>query len=451
MKKTMKRILLLLIAIISVFTLGVKASAPDTATMASKKKINPIGTMQFFVKKINANGKTIDAYCIDLDKKSSPSVGSTLKRGKELDAGYAYIIEHGYPNDSYTNMSADQRYAATQIAMWWYVDYLNGIENKVTPRPQYKNSKGNSYDPMQNFKNGNYKNSDVYKVAYELKEAAKKAGKYGSSSIAINSESVVMILSSDRKYYESNEIGVTANNINGNYTVSLGSAPEGTIVTDTKGNQKTSFSSNDKFIVKVPAGNFESLSNNLTVNVSAKGSVSKAYVYAGSSSYQSLATVFPEEQPVQDSKKITFVATKVKITKADITTGKNLPGAKLEIRDEKGNVVASWTTTEEDYYIDNLAPGKYTLIEIAAPDGYQLSTETATFVVEADGKIKEVTMYNAPEEYEEEIPEPEVTETVIVPDTGSAASTIMYILGAVVIIVGTGLVIRNVRKEKQAK
>ena len=123
MKKIMKKLLMLVIAIISVFTLGVKADAPDTATMASKTKINPIGTMQFFVKKINANGKTIDAYCIDLDKKSSPDVGSTLKRGKELDPGYAYIIEHGYPNDSNTGMSANNRYAATQIAMWWYVDY----------------------------------------------------------------------------------------------------------------------------------------------------------------------------------------------------------------------------------------------------------------------------------------------------------------------------------------
>ena len=55
------------------------------------------------------------------------------------------------------------------------------------------------------------------------------------------------------------------------------------------------------------------------------------------------------------------------------------------------------------------------------------------------------------EQVVEEVPEAIVTETVVVPDTASTASTIMYIVGAIIIIVGTGFVIKNVKAEKTNK
>ena len=42
--------------------------------------------------------------------------------------------------------------------------------------------------------------------------------------------------------------------------------------------------------------------------------------------------------------------TKVLISKQDIA-GKELSGAKLTILDEEGNVIESWTSTEEAHYI----------------------------------------------------------------------------------------------------
>lgn len=451
MKKIFKSILMLLIAIVGVLTLGVKAEAPNTLTINGKTGLQPSGTgMYFYKKSVAYNGKTVYVYCIDLDKRSSPEVGATIKQSGQLDAGYAYIVSHGYPYDNYS-MSANDRYAATQIAMWWYVDYLHGIEYTVTPRPEYRNGNGQAYDPLQNFKNGHYKSASpsVYNMAYALKEGAKKAS-YSSSSLKINMSEAKMHMSDDGKYYESGQIGVNAANISSNYTVSLSSAPKGTIVTGTNGAQKTSFAIGEKFIVKVPVKELTSLSSNFTVSVTANGSVDKAYKYVSSSALQSLVAVFPVGSALTDSAKLNYMTTKVKISKQDITTAKNLPGAKLEIKDSKGKVVASWVSTEEDYYIDALPEGKYTLTETAAPDGYKLSSEVVEFEVIA-GKITEVLMYNAPEDSPEDIPEAVVTETVIVPDTASTASIVMYILGALIIIVGTVFVIRNARKEKTAK
>lgn len=88
---------------------------------------------------------------------------------------------------------------------------------------------------------------------------------------------------------------------------------------------------------------------------------------------------------------------KVKISKQDITTKAELPGAHLVLKDALGKVVDEWTSTTSPHYIQSLTPGKYTLTETVAPEGYLLSSETISFVVENDGGVeKPVVMYNTP-------------------------------------------------------
>ena len=82
--------------------------------------------------------------------------------------------------------------------------------------------------------------------------------------------------------------------------------------------------------------------------------------------------------------------TKVLISKTDIS-GKELPGAKLTILDAEGNVVESWTSTEEAHYIEKLPIGEYTLREESAPNGY-LVAEDVKFTVEDTGEIQKVVM-----------------------------------------------------------
>lgn len=88
--------------------------------------------------------------------------------------------------------------------------------------------------------------------------------------------------------------------------------------------------------------------------------------------------------------------TKVKISKQDVTTKAELPGAHLVLKDALGKVVDEWTSTTTPHYIQTLTPGKYTLTETIAPEGYLLSTETVSFTVTNDGKVETVVMYNTP-------------------------------------------------------
>ena len=82
--------------------------------------------------------------------------------------------------------------------------------------------------------------------------------------------------------------------------------------------------------------------------------------------------------------------TKVSISKTDITDGKEIEGAKMQILDQDGEVVESWTTGEE-HLIEYLPVGTYTLHEEAAVDGYIVANDVE-FTVEETGEIQKVKM-----------------------------------------------------------
>ena len=81
----------------------------------------------------------------------------------------------------------------------------------------------------------------------------------------------------------------------------------------------------------------------------------------------------------------TNLRTSVDISKQDITNGKELPGAKLEIRDADGNLVESWTSGKVPHTVRGLELEKeYTLTEKRAPDGYA-EAESIVFKLVQEG------------------------------------------------------------------
>ena len=84
--------------------------------------------------------------------------------------------------------------------------------------------------------------------------------------------------------------------------------------------------------------------------------------------------------------------TLVDFSKTDITGDKELPGAKLQVIDEEGNVVDKWTSTENTHKIEGLKVGsEYTLKEEIAPDGYVISNEVK-FTIKDTNEIQKVNM-----------------------------------------------------------
>jgi len=98
--------------------------------------------------------------------------------------------------------------------------------------------------------------------------------------------------------------------------------------------------------------------------------------------------------------------TKVQISKVDIATGEELPGAELTITDKDGEEIDRWVSSDKPHYIEKLPAGEYTLTEITAPDGYDIA-ESIRFTVLPTGEVQTVVMKDA--RTPERTPQPEET------------------------------------------
>lgn len=84
---------------------------------------------------------------------------------------------------------------------------------------------------------------------------------------------------------------------------------------------------------------------------------------------------------------------KVNFSKTKITGSKELPGCKLEITDENGNVIEKWTSGKKPHIVEGkLVAGKtYKFTETRPSDGYA-TAESIKFTVSDTGEVQKVRM-----------------------------------------------------------
>ena len=383
LKKKIKLFLLAIIAIVGITSIvGVEAAttAPSTLTMGQGKSLGGYVAGTYFSTKVTSDGKY--AYCTNIHLSTPNNMKMTLVESK--DAGIAYIIKNGFPAKHFTGNN-NYDYYITQTALWWYLDDTAGGTN-------LSNSfKTNGSDP--------YGLRKHIKALVNAAKSARSAG-YTKPSVSLSSSSNSLTISSDGKYYYSDYVTVTGKSTAGKIPVSISGAPSGSVLVNTSGSAKTSFASGEKFRIRVPASAVSSLQYAITLSASATGSVSKAYLYKPADSrYQPvvIGVLYDETSTVKTSKNFTLKVTKVSILKTDSETGKALAGAKMQLKNSSGKVVAEWTTTSKAYEIKNLPAGNYKLSEVEAPKGYKLNTSELDVVLTA-GVVTNVTFYNTKKE-----------------------------------------------------
>ncbi|MCI2041615.1 MAG: Cys-Gln thioester bond-forming surface protein [Bacilli bacterium] len=370
MKDNLKKVgmLSLIIMMIGSFfsglVLNVEAtSVPQSFTATSEKYLSGYIAGYHFGKKKNSAGGYV--YCNDIHKGTPHGEKMTLIG--EAPAGIAYILSNGYPNKNITGNS-DYDYYITQAAVWWYLDDTTGSNNLS------KSFKTTGRDPH-----------GLRKYVTALVTAAKKVKSYSTASLTVNNASSAMTLSSDKNYYVSNSIGVTAKSVSGQYSVSLSGAPSGTrIVNASTLSDASSFATNEKFKVMVPVSSAQNLKTTITVNVKATGNVNKAYEYKSSdSSVQNVYgnALYPTTSNLSAKTTLNLATSKVSITKIDSKTKQGLAGAKFVLYDNSGKQITTWTSTTGAHIIQNLPNGTYTLKETKAPAGYKISKESTTFTI----------------------------------------------------------------------
>ena len=383
-KDNLKRLgmLSLVVMMISSFfsglVLNVEAtSVPKSFTAKSEKTLDGYIANYHFGKKINSKGGYV--YCNDLHKGTPHGEKMTLVG--EAPAGVAYILENGYPSKNITGNS-DYDYYITQSAVWWYLDDTTGSSN-------LSNSfKTNGSDPK-----------GLRKYIRKLVSEAKKVKDYSTPSLTVNSKSSTMKLSSDKKYYESNDISVTGKNLTGKYTVTLDGAPQGTqIVSSSASSEASSFANNESFKIRIPVEKAQSLKTSITVNVKSKATTYKAYEYKSSdTSVQNVygKALYPTNTTLSGKTTLSLSTSKVSITKIDSKTKAGLAGAEFTLYDNSGKKITSWTSTTKAHVIQNLPNGTYTLKETKAPAGYKISKEETKFTISDSNRDITVKVENA--------------------------------------------------------
>ena len=83
-----------------------------------------------------------------------------------------------------------------------------------------------------------------------------------------------------------------------------------------------------------------------------------------------------------------YKETEMMISKVDVTTAEELPGAEIEVTDRDGNKIFTGISDENGkVYFPVPAPGEYHFRELAAPEGYDRNETVFSFTVFEDGSI----------------------------------------------------------------
>ncbi len=121
-----------------------------------------------------------------------------------------------------------------------------------------------------------------------------------------------------------------------------------------------------------------------------------------------------------------------KISKVDITSKKELPGAKLVINNKDTNSkVSEWTSSDKPHYLF-LENGNYELCETIPPDKYELQTECIDFKVEKE-KITTQVMEN---------------KLMDIPDTNASQNIIAILIGSILFASGCGIIFYSFKVKK---
>ena len=360
-----------LVLLITGFTSVNAASVPSSIKVSSMGKYN-YGGSYYFPIKYTSNGNV--AYCIDFSKNFP--MGNTMTNPTKVNNGLLYILENGYKGSvsSLNNDANRKEYYITQLAIYTFLGQANPSNN-----------------------------NEVHNKVWNLVNGAKNAPNYSEKiSMSLSSSSTKMTIKGN--YFISNPIKVNINK-SGNYAVSASKNVKAEVV-NSQGNKITSVKNGDTVYLRMPLSSINE-GQTATINMTIAGSTSikSAYYYTPSSSsvqkimdgkvYTSTSSSSANFS-AKATRPVTPKVTEVIVSKQDITTSKELPGAKLVIKDAKGTVKATWVSTNTPKSIKGLTAGNYTLCETIAPKGYDLETKCIDFKVYSDGTVSKVTLYNAP-------------------------------------------------------
>ena len=334
-------------------------------------------------------GQQYHMYC--LEKEKDWYEDTVITKTGTLDAGYAYIVQNGYPAKSLTGDGNSDSFL-TQIAVWLYQDRIAGVSDDAT----------GVLTANQKRVILNSEHAPIIKSLVEGAIDAKNNYQNVKPEFSISSSS--FHLDSTGNYLITDEISVSANVDFSSYQVAVDMAYAEIL---NKSNQLVTgkISSNEKFKIRIPLSKLTTADLDIKVTVILDYTQYEAYQYSPPSTETGMQKSFAavinavSKQATLDQT-IPIPTGSLTIEKVRSDNNQALAGAKIEVRRAINNeLVQTFTTETNPKTITNLLPGKYIIREIDAPDGFVASSNSPSVTLNTTSLNQTVRLENTPLEF----------------------------------------------------
>lgn len=323
------------------------------------------------------NGTKYPAYCIKHGVNGVDEEGAyTVNISKLISDNKIWrTIINGYPYKTPKELGVetkDDAYLATKQAV--YSVMLNR-------------------DVKNYYKGTNDKGKKVVKAIYNLSEIGKN-GTQKMQDANLKIEKVSDLTKYDDEFYYQEYKAISDVNI-GTYSVeNIIGFPDGSYVTDIKGNKKSSFEAGENFRIMIPKNKINS---NFTGSINIKGKCKTYPIFYGvapKSNIQDYAITYDAygdfsasanfEEKINDAK--------INIIKKDEDSSKPIKGVKFSLYLEGKVIETKETDSEGKISFENLFPGLYELEEVETNKNYILDTGKQKIKIElGETVVKEIT------------------------------------------------------------
>ena len=312
----------------------------------------------------NENGKEYPAYCMN---REYPGVGEYDAYTVDIDSVVDDVriwrtVINGYPYKSAAELGVANDLEAFQATKQAVYCILYGFDPYTRFRSAEQGADANG---------AAIRNAIINMV---------NIGRYGTQTpyTAGISTSKVGNLTKEGNYY-SQEFKINCGVETAEYSIaSVAGLPDGAIITNNSGTQKTTFSGNENFKVKIPTSQ---MGNDINVTFSIKGKAKTYPVFYGRTRIAETQNYAVTYDPLGDVVGVGNLNVKtntgrIKINTTDDETSKPISGVTFQLTKKDGTVVANATTNEQGVAtFSGLYQNDYVLKEISTNEKYILNTK----------------------------------------------------------------------------
>lgn len=345
------------------------------------------------------NGEKNLAYCVnpDLDGVGylpDESEGYNVKVEKRTgDRKIWKILRNGYPNVSKEELGVetdDDAYLATKQAIYWVIrgwrlsevhNYFRGGEDEING---------------QNVEDIKRRGTKVVDAIYKLVDIA-----YNHKDIILSKPLVLdeekLHQDSIKEDYYSKTYKITESNMVSKVKInSIKNAPEGTYISDEKGNPKTEFKDKENFKIMIPKANID---KDYKVKIEYTTSYESYPVYCANSiieNKQNYVILLNKTEHEDRTLRIDLESkkSKLKLKKIDAETKQPLQGVKFDISYADGTKIGSYETNENgEINLENLLKGTIKIVETKTDDMHILESNPIEVDLDYDDE-KEIVLEN---------------------------------------------------------